>query len=257
VSRWTTWARDAVDALGALGLDAVGVADGAPYQDVLPGCRSVLVIGSGRALWDAFVTDLRATPGHLADEAHPLDAFVHRAVDAADPTPPATRRWVRCAADQRERVDFRTLARDAGLGSPSALGLLLHPTLGPWFGLRAACFTVDELPVSRSVIDGSPCLDCRAPCAEACPAAAIALPYRPGVSGGIAIDTCARWNVEQDSCATSCRAREACPVGAGQRYSALEVQYHHNRRAGRRALAIDLQIADAREGIGPRWRDHV
>ncbi|HEU5057994.1 MAG TPA: hypothetical protein VFU21_15795, partial [Kofleriaceae bacterium] len=145
-----SWATDIQRTLGAIGLDVVGVAAGAAYQDVLPGCRSVLVFGSGAGLWDAFVAALRADPARLGGEQHPLDRFVESAVAAADPAPPTSRRWIFCAAGEPDPVDFRTLALRAGLGWRSALGLLLHPVRGVWFALRAACFTTAALPRSAS-----------------------------------------------------------------------------------------------------------
>jgi epoxyqueuosine reductase len=247
------WSVEIARALGAVGLDVVGVADGAGYQEVLPGCRSVLVLGSGRALWDAFVAAVRGDPDRLTGELHPLDAFVRRALAEVDPGPPASRRWIRCAADEPDPVDFRTLALDAGLGWRSALGLLLHPVRGVWFALRAACFTTSWLPPSNAPAGDGPCLGCHAPCASACPAGAIQLPFTPAGAGGWQADVCARWNIGPDPCASSCAARVACPAGAEHAYSPLQRHYHQDRRSGRRALAALLGIADTRSGIGPHW----
>lgn len=247
------WAREVERSLGAIGLDVVGVADGAPYQDLIPGCRSVLVLGSGSALWDAFLAAVQREPGRLAGELHPLDAFVQRALVAADPAPPASRRWIRCAADEPCPVDFRTLALRAGLGWQSALGLLLHPVRGVWLALRAACFTTERLPISPAPGGDGPCLACAAPCAAACPAHAIQLPFHPGGAGGWQVDVCAGWNLGPDPCATACAARLACPAGAEHAYSPLQRHYHQDRRSGRRALAAALGIAEGREGVGPHW----
>ena len=243
----TGWDARTRRVLSRIGLNAIGVASGADYQNVLPGCRSVLVFGNGGgALWDAFVADLRAHPAHLADEAHPLDSFVQRAIAHADPRPPASRRWIRCSADEPDPVDFRTLALRAGLGWTSALGLLLHPEYGTWLGLRAACFTTEALPLTPALAGDGPCPSCAAPCASACPATAI----RDGVWQ---VGLCARWNTETDDCVTACAARVACPAGETHRYSALERHYHQDRKTGRRALAASLGIADRGEGIGPHW----
>ena len=149
--------------LAAQGLNAWGVADPARWDAhvppekradaVLPGARAIVVFGSGGpALWHALLADVAATPAHLADEAHPLDAFVRRAVQAADAHLGATRRrWVYAAADASPLVDFRTLGWLAGLGGRSRLGLLLHPEYGPWLGLRAACFVDAALPSAAPV----------------------------------------------------------------------------------------------------------
>jgi ferredoxin len=251
----TGWPAALIERLAQTGLNAAGVADGAPYRALLPGCRSVLVFASGGgALWRHFTAAIRAEPAALTGEQHPLDAFVRRALERADPAPPASRRWIRCAADEPEPIDFRTLALRAGLGWPSALGLVLHPTWGPWLGLRAACFTREPLPPTPPPPGPGPCAGCAAPCATACPAGAVALPFRPGGTGGWQVRVCATWNAETGACARSCAAREACPVGAAHRYAPLERHYHQDRRSGRSALAAALGIADEREGIGPDWR---
>ena len=247
------WASEIQRVLGAVGLDVVGVADGSGYQDLLPGCRSVMVFGSGARLWDGFVEALGRDPGRLSGEAHPLDAHVARAIAEADLEPPASRRWIRCAADEPHPVDFRTLALRAGLGWRSALGLLVHPVRGVWFALRAACFTTSRLPPSIALAGDGPCLACHAPCASACPAAAIQLPFTPGGAGGWQVDVCAGWNTGPEPCTDSCAARVACPAGAEHAYSPLQRRYHQDRQSGRRALAALLGIEDAREGIGPHW----
>jgi hypothetical protein len=248
----TGWVERVRAELAAAGLNAWGVADGARHQAVLPGCRSVLVFGNGGTrLWDRFLDELRRDPRRLGDEEHPLDAFVRRALDRADPDPPPSRRWIRCAADEPEPVDFRTLGLEAGLGWPSMLGLALHPTFGPWLAFRAACFTTEPLPASGPLGGPGPCDGCAAPCVSACPARAVER------AGGWNVRVCAAWNVRTDVCASSCASRVACPVGEAHRYSALERQYHYDRKTGRRALAASLGVADARTGVGPHWKDWI
>jgi ubiquinone biosynthesis protein len=115
----------------------------------------------------------------------------------------ADRRWVRCADDVPDAPDFRALARAAGLGWASRLGLLLHPTFGPWIGLRAAVFVPERL-AATPLSGPSPCADCPAPCVAACPAAAI-------------VDTwdaarCLPWQAARDTCHGGCLARSACPA---------------------------------------------
>ena len=236
--------------MAASGLNLFGVADGAGQDAVLPGCRSVLLFGSGGgALWEAMVRDLRREPAGLTDEAHPLDAFVHRQLKAADPAPPASRLWVRAAGDATIFADFRLLAHRAGMGHHSKLGLLLHPTWGPWLGLRAACFTTEAIPPTGPRTDENPCAACPAPCADACHGAVIG-------AEGIDIRACAAFHVqagEAGPCAASCDARRACPVGAEHAYPALEQLYHYNRRLGRRALAAEVGAPIGQEGSGPHW----
>ena len=71
--------------LAQRGLNAWGIADGRPYAHLLEGCQSVVVLGSGAKLMDAFVANLQENPPHLYDEDHPVDAYVHRILDEVDP----------------------------------------------------------------------------------------------------------------------------------------------------------------------------
>ena len=236
--------------LNGIGLNVVGVADGRPYESLLPGCRSVVVFASGgRDLWNAFYADLKAHPEHLVAEDHPFDAFVARGVAAVDPKPDSTRRWVFCAARSDVFVDFRLLAHRAGLGWTSVMGLLLHPRYGLWIGLRAACFTSDVLPRGDALSGEGPCASCSKPCMASCPGEAFP-------DGALDIHRCARFHLESESCHGRCHARLACPVGHEYRHSALQHHYHNARATGRIELARRLGIEDdRREGEGPYWEE--
>lgn len=236
------------------GLNLCGVADGAPWQEVLPGCRSVLVFASGgTALWSAMLTDLKAHPRHLADEANPLDAFVQRGLQAVDPHPPASRRWVRCAADADIMVDFRSLAVAAGLGWPSRLGLLIHPSHGLWLGLRAACFTTDSIPPTGPRAGSGPCEGCPAPCVSACPAGAVS-DGPLGPAGAWDVQRCAHFHQSSSQCERTCHSRVACPEGAPHRYSDAQRAYHYHRASGRTWLRAQVGLQqDEHEGTGPHW----
>ncbi len=242
-----SWTEDVPRALAEVGLNVVGVADGRGHEAVLPGCRSVLVFASGgTALWEAMCADLAAHPTHLSAETHPLDAFVARAITSADPAPPASRRWIRCAAEPEAFVDFRPLARDAGLGYSGRMGLLMHPEHGPWVGLRAACFTTEVLAVDGPLTGEGPCPGCPGHCAQACPGGAFP-------EGSLDIRKCATFHRRSDRCLGQCEARLACPEGAASRHGALQHRYHYDRRGGRVALAAALGIDDERVGVGPHW----
>ncbi len=192
----------AADALAAVGCGVWGVAD---RED---GGSVVVFASTGASLWDR----ARARGG-----PDPVDTIVRDAL-AALPVR-ADRRWVRCADDVPDAPDFRALARAAGLGWASRLGLLLHPTFGPWIGLRAAVFVPERL-AATPLSGPSPCADCPAPCVAACPAAAI-------------VDTwdaarCLPWQAARDTCHGGCLARSACPVGAAHAYGPDQHRYHHH-----------------------------
>ncbi len=238
------------EALAPAGLDLWGVADGRPYGHILSGCRSVLVIGSSRALWAGFTAALRADPAALTAHDHPLDDHVEGLLRAADPDPGPGRRWIRCAATEPSFVDFRALALAAGLGWPGRLGLLMHPRVGPWLGLRAACFAVEELAPTGPLPGPGPCAACPAPCAAPCPAGAV-----PAAGAPFRIQACAAARAS-GACAGPCAARRACPEGATFAYDPLEQHYHDDRTTGRPALAAALGVpGDSRAGCGPRWAE--
>jgi hypothetical protein len=238
------------ETLAERGLNHSGVADGRPYQQILPGCQSVVVFASGGTrLWECLLTDLRANPEHLTHEPNPLDAYVQRTLAQLDPTPDSSRLWVRCAATAEHFVDFRPLAQEAGLGWPSRLGLLIDTHWGPWVGLRAACFTTETLATDGPRVGPGPCEGCEAPCQSACPAEAV----QPA---GWDVERCSRFHLESTRCLGTCHARLACPVGEKHRHGDLQHRYHNDRVNGRPALALSLGIeGDHHEGAGPFWGD--
>lgn len=239
-----SWLDRTVEKLGAIGLNAWGIAPGAEHTALLEGCRSVVVFGSGGpSLWEAFVADLAEHPEHLSDEEHPLDAFVQRAL--ADLELPSTTRVIRAAGDETTFLDFRPLALAAGLGWRSKLGLLIHPRFGPWLGLRVAILTTDALEGTGSLAGEGPCSGCPAPCATACPVDAVGFPFD--------IKACGRFHHTSEVCASTCHARVACPEGAAERYPDEAIRYHYDRRGGRKMLAERLGITDSRSGDGPFW----
>ena len=232
--------------LAAGGLNAVGVAEGAAYGAWLSGCRSVVVFGSGgRALWPAFSAAVEADPRLLSEQAHPLDAHVRRLVQGAD-APHPDRRWAFADGQQHPAVPVQALAEAAGLGWSSRLGLVLHPTLGPWLGLRAVCFTRETLPVTGPLSGPGPCAACPAPCTAACPAGALA-------EGSLDWRACLRHRRDAEGCPTRCDARAACPEGADHRYTAEQHHFHHSKASGRAAFAQAHGLADPAPPPPPDW----
>ena len=171
------------ETLERAGLNHLGLVAGAAWDatqpparrtgTLFPGTRSILVVANGgRALWDAFLDDLRRDPSGLTTEAHPLDAFVERAVRSTEAAfGDVPRRWFWATDTADVVLDFRVLAQLAGLGAPSRLGLLLDARFGPWVGLRAACFLAADVPDLPAPALPAPdlCAPCEAPCRAACP----------------------------------------------------------------------------------------
>ena len=244
------WLVNVFNALKPIGLNVVGVTDGRPHQSLLPDCQSAVVIGNGgTALWDHFIEDLKVNPNHLSQHQHPFDDFVKRSIETADPNPPKSRRWIRCAAEPEAFVDFRPLAESAGLGFSSTMGLLIHPEYGLWTGLRAVLLTTEKLPEMSAVQGESPCQTCtEQPCITACPAGAV----QPT---GWKVKICAKFHEDSQVCHGQCHSRLSCPVGAAHRHGPLQHQYHNARQSGRKALSEHLGVSDRFGGLDPNWSD--
>lgn len=232
--------------LAAGGLNAVGVAVWDGQEAWLSGCRSVVVFGSGgQTLWPAFAAAVKADPRGLSEQTHPLDAYVRRLVGAAD-SPHPDRLWAFADGEQQPAVPVQQLALSAGLGWTSRLGLVIHPTFGPWLGLRAVCFTREALPADGALSGSGPCSTCAAPCSDACPAGAVSL--RP-----LDWRACLRHRRDTAGCATRCDARLACPEGEAHRYSHEQHHFHHNKATGRAAFAEAQGVPDPAPPPPPDW----
>jgi len=229
------------------GLNHLGVVGRARYdaaapaslamEQVSPGARSVLVVGSGgRAHWDRFLEYVAVDPRtRFAGREHPLDDFCAETFESLA-LELAGCRVVFPTFRAELRLDFMKLASLAGLGAESELGILVGERFGPWFGLRAAIFTPEELP--ETFARRSPCVGCAAPCRAPCPARIVG--SRPFPWQACVAERASR-------CTTGCGARDACVIAPDERYDPLELRYHHDPRAGRRALCERFGISDQLE----------
>jgi epoxyqueuosine reductase len=199
-------------------------------SELLPTAASVFVLGSGGSMF--YLAARRARP----DAQHPLDEFCEELVTGAaselerqGAASRAVYYWERMGGIEREPghfADFIALARAAGLGASSRLGLMLNPIFGPWFAIRALILCELPMPVPAAVEAGplfDPCSACPAPCIEACPGTAVSLdPFSR--------ERCASTREELPGCARRCDARLACPVGASHRYDPEALAYHMTAR---------------------------
>ncbi len=173
---------------------------------LLPGARSVLVVGSsGRRLWERFTAWLAADPSErLLGEPNPLDRYVATLLDEGSALLEAAgvrARRFEPTLQARPQLDFRRIAELAGLGSPSPIGLIVHPTHGPWWATRGAWLVDGEIDPTPPV--SGPCPTCSAPCVRDLPA-------------GAAFTLLAATRA----------AREACPLTA-DRYTDEQLDYHY------------------------------
>ncbi|HJO25162.1 MAG: hypothetical protein QF890_16045 [Myxococcota bacterium] len=215
--------------LAAAGFNAAGVLSARGYDALvpsawqtsalLPGARALVVLGcGGREFGEAF----QRAPEAQSTE-HPVDRFTARVVDAAADAlreqgheTRALYYWERRA---EEFADFVALGRACGLGATGRLGVLLHPTYGPWISLRALLLTRREIGPTSPEVDFTPCPKCPAPCASACEGDAVGIERFDKAA-------CLSTALIHAECRTACPARRACVLGHRHVYPpALERRY--------------------------------
>jgi epoxyqueuosine reductase len=224
------------EALDPFGLNLVGVAAVARYDAGVPprhalgglarAARSAIVVGNGGgALWRAFLR-FRADRPEVVSLADPLDAYVEHAVTTAvrGTLGPAALRVLYPFRFPADPVSFQHLAACAGLGRQSRLGVLIHPTYGPWIALRAAVLVAGDVAAARPADGFDPCPGCvEQACMRACPAGAVR-------TTGWDVPVCAAHRRrEDDPCATRCHARFDCVIGREHRYPDDAQAYHQHR----------------------------
>jgi epoxyqueuosine reductase QueG len=195
---------------------------------LLPGARAALVVGSGRAFFDAF-----ARARDAADTApNPLDRHTRAVVEVAaraalDPLGVAHAEHFPFlgASDGGVVIPFQRLGGAAGLGATSPLGLQIHPIYGAWWAYRALVVVDVDLPVAAPLSDG--CANCPAPCVDACPASAVQLT-------GFSIPACHERRLQAEACRLSCAARIACIRGPEHRYADEQLAFHMRASMPRR-----------------------
>lgn len=204
----------------------------APYHvtALLPQAKTLVVIGNGGGeFWSKFRAYCEARPGYLQGRQHPLDDYTVGVIESAL-TPVLERsgtvyRYLYPFRFWTEPVSFMHLARAAGLAGPSILGVVIHPTYGPWIALRAALLIDQELYIPQVAPGFDPCPTCtERACIAACPAGAVS------VEKGWDISTCVqhRLRVVTD-CVERCHARYDCVYGRAHRYPPDELWYHQQR----------------------------
>jgi epoxyqueuosine reductase len=184
--------------------------------------RLVLLGNSGARFWEA----LQRTVGSvsLAESDHPVDEFSIGNVEQA-----VTDYWGDAAIaflyPGGSVVPLQQLGRLAGWHHDSPLGIGINRMHGLWFAYRAAFLIDAPLPLCKEPAAPSPCASCRThDCVDACPASAVHF-SRP-----IDTDACGDFALAENSpCAVTCRAREACPVAANDRYHREQITYHYRR----------------------------
>jgi hypothetical protein len=224
-------------AISRYGFNLIGTASVTAYEvlvpqqyhvaSLLPRAKTVVVIGNGgRTFWEGFCAYCDAQPEYLRTHEHPLDDYTVQVIEGAL-TPLLERsnaqyRYLYPFRFWTEPVSFMHLARAAGLAGPSILGVVIHPTYGPWLALRAAVLLNQELSTSPVAVGFNPCPTCtERACIAACPASAI------NINKGWDIISCVQHRLQvKGDCEDRCHARYNCVYGREHRYSSEELRYH-------------------------------
>ncbi len=191
--------------------------------------RSIIVIGNGGgAFWSAFKRHLDDHPGWMTRD-NPLDDFtrlvVERDIDAALAQSQVVRTIVYPFMNNGPTLNFMEAGKAAGLSGPSILGVMVHPTYGPWIAFRAAILIDQALDAPGEAFGFDPCPSCTAKsCIPACPVNAVSFPKGWDITG------CVIHRVEAEpDCTPRCHARAGCVLGPEHRYPDDELAYHQMR----------------------------
>lgn len=168
-----------------------------------------LVVGHSQALWEVFPQVVQRDPSLVGSE-HPLDDYAMAVV-----------RTLACTSDTlsvalfshqvEPVVPIQRIAAVAGLAELSPCHLSVHPTLGPWLGLRAVIVFDVACPPSWQPPPARHCATCAKPCLGALEHANAGDPSRK--------EAWLDWLALRDS----------CPVGRTARYSEAQIRYHYTK----------------------------
>ena len=149
-------------------------------------------------MWPRFLAARRAD-ARLAASSDPIEHYVERACAGF------TQCWFAHREYDGAFLPFQRIAAAAGFGWLAETNLLIHPTYGPWFALRAIVLTTDP-PVVRAL--PAPACDCGTRCASAF----------------------ARAREVHSTWREWLAARDACCVGREHRYDDDQIEYHYTKR---------------------------
>ena len=174
---------------------------------------------------------VRPGPVVSTDRDNPVDTFSQQLVEKfIRRFLPASKAQIIYPGDTS--VALIAMGQLVGWSQPSPLGMGLHTRYGPWFAYRAVV-VLDNTPellvdwplqpraVEEASAQTSPCLTCAAPCASACPAAAV----QP--DDNFNLRSCFKQrSMIGSSCSNWCHARSACPMGEEFTYDPAQLKYH-------------------------------
>ncbi len=196
-------------------------------------CQNLLLIGNaGSTIWDRM-------PAEYFARDHPIDEYSKACVTQALAEQIPLSCWqLLYPLEPDLRMPLQDLGVLAGWHNPSPLGIGISHRYGLWFAYRALVALdaeiIEAFSADNSAVNGadelladleSPCVNCiDAPCLSVCPANALAKVQPPN------LNACVKYRcAEQSSCASTCVARQACPVAREYQYSDAQIKYFYDR----------------------------
>ncbi|SMX49484.1 hypothetical protein RUA8715_03771 [Ruegeria arenilitoris] len=178
---------------------------------------TLILLGAGSSFWPV----LTASAEWLDGKPDPVDRWSLRVVGTLAENLGAQARYPFGGPPYAPFIDW---ALKSGRTFQSPVGALVHDTVGMMISLRGALHFDHEfnIPVAD---DPSPCINCPAPCASACPVGAL------NAKTFYDVDACHGYlrTPPGQACMTQgCAARLACPLSAGAGRRA-EQSAHHMR----------------------------
>jgi methylmalonic aciduria homocystinuria type C protein len=193
------------------------------------GAHLAVVVGNTRALWPVWL-DALAADAALAARSDPLDWYTEQvlhdvmgrlgvaaSVRFAHETGPPT-------------LPIQRVAHAAGLAFLTETHTSVHPTYGPWIGLRAVLSLDVAGPPEPPAPLAHPCGGCAGGCRPAFERALATLAGAPTEANARA-----HWRAW-----LACR--DACPTGREHRYSQAQIDYHYRRQPLERPLGRKPQL---------------
>jgi methylmalonic aciduria homocystinuria type C protein len=170
-----------------------------------PELRCGILIGNTRALWSRFMA-ARQTDRALADSTDPIEHYTEATIGRAYP---GERVWFSHRRYGGAFLPFQRIAVLTRLGALAPTQLVIHPTFGPWFALRAVIVCAGEPPPRPPE---PPACRCDGSC-EAALACALATTGPEAWRAWLAV-------------------RDACTIGREHRYADDQIRYHYTKNRG-------------------------
>jgi methylmalonic aciduria homocystinuria type C protein len=165
-----------------------------------------ILIGNTRALWAPLLAARAADP-ELASHRNPIQRYTESVIDREASALGAIAYYSHHRYDGAY-LPFQRIASAAGLAWLAPTHLLVHPTYGTWFALRAVLLAPGTPPPVAPPV-APPCV-CDAACRDAYDAAVRAIGDPSDWTPWLAL-------------------RDACPVGRQHRYGDNQIRYHYTK----------------------------